>query len=219
MSHHPSFDWHNAQEYVEGLLPEEVRRLEAENRSGPGVPLQPTIGPSVAQLVDVMILAHAPTRVLEIGTSVGYSAIAIARALKRVGGQLITIENDPRLARSAQQNLEEAGLDNVVEVLVEDANDTIQRFTEPFGLILQDGNKDDYLQMLPRLVDLLTPRGLLVTDDVLFPVMEVPDSARRWQFAMGLYNEALQNRPELQTVWLPIGDGVAISVKLPPAAP
>ncbi len=208
-------DWHHAQEYVEGLLPEEVRRLEAESKDVAGVPLQPSIGPSVAQLVDVLILANRPTRVLEIGTSVGYAAIAIGRALQRVGGRLITVEIDPRLAESARQNLTEAGLDEVVEVRIEDANEAIAEITEPFGLILQDGNKDDYLQMLPRLVDLLTPHGLLITDDVLFPVMEVPDSAKRWQYALSLYNEALQNRPDLQTVWLPIGDGASVSVKVP----
>ena len=216
MTNRPSFDWDSAQEYVEGLLPEDVRRLEAENKGGTGIRLQPTIGPSVAQLVDVLILANRPGRVLEIGTSVGYSAIVMGRALRQVGGSLITVEIDPRLAESARANLSEAGLTDVVEALVEDANDTIARFTKPFDLVLQDGNKDDYLQMLPRLVDLLTPHGLLVTDDVLFPIMEVPESAKRWQYAMSLYNQALQHRPDLRTVWLPIGDGVSISVKVPP---
>jgi predicted O-methyltransferase YrrM len=215
MTDRPSYDWHNMQEYLEGLLPEDVRKLEAAGRGEAGLPLQPTIGPSVAQLVDVLILAVRPTRVLEIGTSVGYSAIAMGRALKRCGGALITVEIDPRLAEAARQNIEEADMTDVVETLVEDANETIARFTRPFDLILQDGNKDDYLQMLPRLVELLAPHGLLITDDVLFPVMEVPDSAKRWQYALSLYNEALQNQSELQTVWLPIGDGVAVSVKAP----
>jgi len=49
---------------------------------------------------------------------------------------------------------------------------------------------------------------------VLFPVMQIPEEAKRWQYALGLYNEALQNLPGVQTVWLPIGDGVAVSVKL-----
>jgi predicted O-methyltransferase YrrM len=166
--------------------------------------------------VDVLILAHRPNRVLEIGTSVGYSALAMGRALKRVGGSLMTIEIDPRLAEAARQNLNEAGLGDVAEVVIDDANHVIAGLNTPFGLILQDGNKDDYLQMLPRLIDLLEPHGLLITDDVLFPVMNLPDSAKRWQYAMSLYNEALQNRPDLQSVWLPIGDGVGVSVKVEP---
>ncbi|HUU85242.1 MAG TPA: class I SAM-dependent methyltransferase [Phycisphaerae bacterium] len=209
-----SYDWHSAQEYLESLLPEEVRRLEPERPPAPAQPLQPTIGPSAAQLVDILILAHRPRRVLEIGTSVGYSAIAIGRALQRVGGRLVTVEIDPRLAEAAEQNIAEAGMTDSIEVIIDDANQVIDRLEGPFGLILQDGDKDDYLAMLPRLVDLLEPHGLLVTDDLLFPVMNLPDSAKRWQYAMGLYNEALQNRRDLQTVWLPIGDGVAVSVKV-----
>ena len=211
-----SYDWHNAQEYLESLLPEEVRRLEPESTPEPAQPLQPTIGPSAAQLVDVLILAHRPGRVLEIGTSVGYSAIAMGRALQRVGGTLVTVEIDPRLAEAARHNVAEAGLANTVEVIIDDANQVITGLDEHFGLILQDGNKDDYLEMLPRLVELLEPHGLLITDDLLFPVMNLPDSAKRWQYAMSLYNEALQHRPDLQTVWLPIGDGVAVSVKVEP---
>ena len=68
--------------------------------------------------------------------------------------------------------------------------------------------------MLPRLIDLLEPHGLLITDDVLFPVMELPESVKRWQQAMRIYNRTLQTSPELETVWLPIGDGVAVSVKV-----
>jgi len=219
MSDRPLYDWNEAQEYLKGLLPQESSKLEGVSQAD-ATPTQPTIGPWAAQLVDVLIFALRPDRVLEIGTSTGYSAIAMGQALQRVGksdpplAALTTIEIDPRLAETARRNIAEAGLTDVIDVVIDDANEVITHLPGPFGLILQDGNKDDYLQMLPRLVELLKPYGLLVTDDVLFPVMEIPNASRRWQYALGLYNEALQARPELQTVWLPIGDGVAISVKL-----
>lgn len=213
MPDRPSYDWHSAQEYLDGLLPDEIRELEAKARGAPDVPTQPTIGPSVAQLVDVLILATRPKHVLEIGTSVGYSAIAVGKALRQVGGRLTSIEIEPRLAESACENIRAAGLESVVEVVIDDANQVIDKLSGPFGLILQDGSKDDYLQMLPRLVELLEPHGLLVTDDVLFPVMDLPAEAKRYEYALSLYNEALQNEAELQTVWLPIGDGAAVSVK------
>ena len=213
MTDRPSYDWHNVQEYIEGLLPEDIRQLEADERMGPDVPTQPTIGPGVAQLVDVLILATRPKRVLEIGTSAGYSSIAMGKALKQVGGTLTTIEIDPRLARAAVENIADAGLADVVEVVIDDANEVIANITGPFGLILQDGSKDDYLRMLPRLLELLEPHGILVTDDVLFPVMDLPEEVKPYQYALRLYNGALQDHEELQTAWLPIGDGAAISVK------
>jgi caffeoyl-CoA O-methyltransferase len=214
MTQGPSYDWHNAQEYLEGLLPEDIRGLETERKRGTALPIQPSIGPSVAQLVDILILATRPKRVLEIGTSTGYSAIAMGRALKQAGGRLTTIEIEPRLAEVARENILDAGLEGVVEVVIDDANLVLEEVPGPFGLILQDGDKDDYLKMLPHLVERLEPHGLLVTDDVLFPVMDLPDDARRHQYAMSLYNESLQNRADLQTVWLPVGDGVAVSVKV-----
>jgi caffeoyl-CoA O-methyltransferase len=213
MTQRPSYDWHNAQEYLEGLLPDDIRGLETERKRAAALPIQPSIGPSVAQLVDILILATRPKRVLEIGTSTGYSAIAMGRALKQTGGRLTTIEIEPRLAEVARENILDAGLEGVVEVVIDDANLVLDDVPGPFGLILQDGNKDDYLKMLPPLVERLEPHGLLVTDDVLFPVMDLPDDARRYQYAMSLYNESLQNRADLQTVWLPVGDGVAVSVK------
>ncbi len=214
MSQESSYDWHSALDYLEGLLPDDVRRLERGCKSASAASHEPTIGPSVAQLVAVLVLATRPQKVLEIGTAAGYSAIAIGRALMQTGGRMTTIEIDADLAESARGNISEAGLGDVVEVLRADANETITKSSGSFDLILQDGSKDDYLQMLPRLIDLLELNGLLITDDVLFPVMDLPEPIKRWQHTMRIYNGALQTCPDLQTVWLPIGDGVAISVKV-----
>ena len=82
---------------------------------------------------------------------------------------------------------------------------------EVFALIGPTGaGKTTFL----RLIDLLEPHGALVADDVLFPVMALPEGLKRWQEVLAQYNQALRDHPALQTVWLPIGDGVAVSVKL-----
>jgi caffeoyl-CoA O-methyltransferase len=214
VSEDSAYDWHSALDYLEGLLPDDVRELERGCRADAVSRREPTIGPSVAQLVAVLVLATRPKQVLEIGTAAGYSAIAIGRALLQTGGRLTTIEINAESAESARRNITDAGLTEVVEVLNENANETIARSVGPFSLILQDGSKDDYLQMLPRLIDLTEPNGLLITDDALFPVMDLPESVKRWQHTMRIYNRALQTCPELETVWLPVGDGVAVSVKV-----
>ena len=133
--------------------------------------------------------------------------------MKQIGGTLTTIEIDERSATIARENIKNAGLQDVIQVIVDDANEVLSDMNASFGLILQDGTKDDYLQMLPVLIKLLVPYGLLVTDDVLFPVLEVPVEERPYQYALTLYNAALQDHPDLQTVWLPVGDGVAISTQ------
>ena len=69
------------------------------------------------------------------------------------------------------------------------------------------------MTQLNRLIELLEPGGLLISDDVLFPVMTLLPSAENWRIAMLEYNQRLKSHPMLRTVWLSIGDGVAISVK------
>jgi caffeoyl-CoA O-methyltransferase len=208
------FEPNAAQRYLESLLPEQILRLDTPRP--PNIErVAPTIGPAAAQLLTVLIHATRPRHALEIGTCLGYAAVAIGRALQQLGtGTLTTIEIDPRLADAARQNLAHAGLSDNVEVITGDANRVIAELSGPFDLILQDGHKPDYVPMLPRFVELLAPHGLLVTDDVLFPVMDLPQSARPAQATLRAYNDALRDHPDLHTTWLPIGDGVTVSVKL-----
>ncbi len=208
------FEWKTAQQYLSGLLPEGIHELSAPVPSAvEGT--RPTVGPSAAQLLTVLIHATRPRRALEIGTCAGYSAIAMGRALRHVDGNLTTIEIDPRLADAARKNVTDADLSEVVDVITGDANEVIADIAGPFGLILQDGHKPDYVRMLPRLVELLAPGGLLLSDDVLFPIMDLPERAKPFQDAIREYNEALKSCPDLQTTWLPMGDGVSVSVKMP----
>lgn len=206
----PSFEMRKAIEYIESLAG--VGPILATPQ--PLLRLQPSVGSIAARLLESLILAARATRVLEIGTSIGYAAVAMGNAARRIGGSVLTVEKNPAIAAVARANIDAAGLGEVVDLRVEDANALLPDLAGPFGLILQDGAKVDYLPMLPRLVDLLPPGGVLVSDDVLFPVMDLPESVRAWQEAIGEYNAALRARPDLHTVWLPVGDGIAVSVKV-----
>jgi predicted O-methyltransferase YrrM len=178
-----------------------------------GQRIQPTVGKDAASLLDLLVRLRRPQRILEIGTSYGYAACALGLAARDYGGKATTIEINPALADAAKKNVAALGLTETVCVITGDAKEIVTTFREPFGLILQDGGKMDYLPLLDRLVNLLEPGGLLITDDILFPVMDIPESARAWQIAMAEYNIALGKRKDLRTVWLPMGDGVAVSIK------
>jgi predicted O-methyltransferase YrrM len=202
-----------ALDYIESLQAD-PGRLAVEDLDDETVRIQPTIGPIAAGVVDLLVRAGRITRILEVGTSLGYSACALGRAARAHGGSVLTIEIDERIAGIARENVAAAGLDDTVRVLVADAKTAVREMIGPFGLILQDGHKDDYLPMLDRLVELLGPGGYLVSDDVLFPVMDLPARAEGWGRAIERYNQALKGRADLRTVWLPIGDGVAVSVRI-----
>ncbi len=210
----PSFDHQKALNYISELLPA-VESLKIDGNKLYSIPVQPTVGFEAAALLDVLVRSLRPQHILEIGTSYGFSACVLGRAAKSYGGTVVTLEINETLANIARQNVEAANLQDTVEVRAVDATIALQEKMDSFGVIIQDGHKNNYTILLNRLVELLEPGGLLISDDVLFPVMTLPPSAESRRTAMLEYNQKLKSHPMLRTVWLPIGDGVAISVKTP----
>jgi predicted O-methyltransferase YrrM len=178
----------------------------------------PLVDAEVGALLRVLALSIGAKRILEIGTAIGYSGIWLAGALPP-GGMLFTMEKDPERARTARANFERAGVADRVGILVGDAQVTISKVAGPFDLIFQDGSKPLYVTLLDRLVGLLRPGGLLVTDNVLWDGEVVPGFIERPQRdssdtkAIAEYNERLNAHPQLITATVPLRDGVAISVK------
>lgn len=178
----------------------------------------PLVDPEVGALLHVLTLAIGSRRALEIGTAIGYSGTWIARALPQ-GGMLITVELDPKRAARAKANFARAGVGERTSVMIGDAAVLLAKVQGPFDLIFQDGDKRQYESLLDRLTALLRPGGLLVTDNVLWdgevvpgyvnpPLRNPTDTA-----AIAAYNARLSRSPHLKTVWLPLRDGIAVSLK------
>ena len=193
--------------------------LEEVARAGEAAQL-PLIDAEVGGLLRVLAISIGATRILEIGTAIGYSGIWLAGALPP-GGMLMTMEMSEERAREARDNFARAGLADRVSVLVGDANLKLAKVSGPFDLIFQDGDKQLYSPMLDRLVALLRPRGLLVTDNVLWDGEVAPgfiDTPRRPAAdtrAVAEYNVRVAAHPDLTTTIVPLRDGVSISVKKP----
>jgi predicted O-methyltransferase YrrM len=179
----------------------------------------PLVDAEVGALLRVLATAVGARKILEIGTAVGYSGIWLAGALP-AGGMLMTMEMDSERAKEAQENFARAGLSDRVSVIVGDAQRTVAKVSGPFDLIFQDGDKKLYTPLLDRLVSLLSPGGLLVTDNVLWDGKVVPGFAKSAPDddntgAIREYNERLAAHPALLTTVIPLRDGVSISVKRP----
>ena len=178
----------------------------------------PLIDAEVGALLRVLATTAGAARVLEIGTAIGYSGIWLAGALPP-DGLLISMELNPDRAKVALGNFGRAGLADRVQVVVGDAQQTLLSVRGPFDLIFQDGDKRQYVPLLERLVDLLRPGGLLVTDNVLWNGEVVPGFAAAPHRdpndarAIADYNVRLSAHPQLMTAIVPLRDGVAISVK------
>ena len=178
----------------------------------------PIIDATVGRFLETVVLATGARQVLEVGTANGYSALWLARSLP-AGGRLISIEIDPERAANARGNIEEAGLSDRVIVMVGDAARMVHKVAGPFDLIFNDGDKQQYGPLLDRLVALLRPGGVLLTDNVLWdgevvpglvtPPRRPPDATA----AIAAHNQRLAADSRLVTSFLPVRDGVALSVK------
>jgi len=195
------------------VLRELARAAEDENL--------PLVDAETGALLRVLARAIGATRMLEIGTAIGYSGIWLAGALP-ANGMLITMEVKEDRARRARENFARAGLATRATVIVGHAERMLAKVSGPFDLIFQDGDKPDYVTMLDRLVALLRPGGLLVTDNVLWSGEIIPGFVTKPKHpaadtdAIAEYNRRITTHPELLTSIVPLRDGLAISVKRHP---
>ena len=178
----------------------------------------PLVDAEVGALLQVLARAAGARRILEIGTAIGYSGIWLARALPP-DGMLLTLEMNAERAREARANFERAGVADRTSVIVGDAMRFLHKVAGPFDLIFQDGDKALYTPMLDALVEHLRPGGVLVTDNVLWDgeVVEgfvpMPRHDAVSTAAIRTYNARLAAEERLLTTFLPMGDGVALSVR------
>ena len=180
----------------------------------------PIVHPETGRLLQLLVIAIGARRVLEIGTSIGYSAVWMARALP-ADGLLITFEREHDLAMEARANFARAGVANLANVMVGDAARLVAKVAGPFDLIFQDGDKLLYEPLLDRLLALLRPGGLLVADNALWRGEVVPGYVARPHHpadttrALAAYNQRLAADPRVLGLVLPLGDGISIAVKRP----
>ena len=160
------------------------------------------ITPGTGQLLAVLVRATRARRILEIGTSNGYSTIWLAWAARDTGGHVTTIERAADKAAMARANLERAGLADRVALREGVALDVLAGLAGPYDLIFLDADRPNYLAYLDLLLPLLRPGGLLVTDNVVSHAHELQEFLPR-----------LQSHPGLETVTVPLGNGQALTVK------
>jgi predicted O-methyltransferase YrrM len=205
------------QDYLSSLSRIPHPEIDVVRRSGDAQGL-PIVDGRTGALLHTLVRGSGARRVLEIGTAIGYSTLWMATALPE-NGQLITLERDRARATEARQHFEAAGLGERITVMIGDAAQYLHKVAGPFDLIFQDGDKASYVTMLDRLVALLRPAGLLITDNVLWSGEVVPGFITEPQrdpadtAAIATYNQMLAAHQELYTTFLPVGDGVALSVK------
>ncbi|MGH7152176.1 MAG: O-methyltransferase, partial [Planctomycetota bacterium] len=114
------------------------------------------------RLLRLLTEAIGAKKVVEVGTSNGYSAIWICLGLRSTGGRLFTHEIDPERAVLARENFRRAGVEELVILVEGDAHETVKRLEGPIDLLFLDADKPGYLDYLGKLLPLVRPGGLVL---------------------------------------------------------
>jgi predicted O-methyltransferase YrrM len=165
------------------------------------------VGPEVGAFLHALVLAKRPRRILEVGTSYGYSTLFLADAAQAVGATLITLELAANKQAYSREQIARAGLSGAVDFRLGDALDAIHADPGPFDLVLLDIWKELYVPCLEALYPKLPPEGIIAADNMIEPAMARPD--------VRAYRAAVKAKPDLQTALLPIGSGIELSVRWP----
>lgn len=130
--------------------------------------------PDSAALIALLVRTKQARKVLEVGTSNGYSTLWLADAVRDTGGSLRTLEIDKARKKAARQNLREAKLEDFVRMEVCDAGEFLRDYPKYFDVVLLDADRSQYTAYWPHLQRILTkPGSLLVVDNVLSHADEV----------------------------------------------
>lgn len=182
----------------------------------------PIIRKETKEWLKTMLLLKKPYRILEVGTAVGFSASYMSLYMPE-GAHITTIEKwEPRI-KQAKINFERANVTDKVTLLEGDAADILEELVkqkQSFDFIFMDAAKGQYIHFLPNVIALLEKDGMLISDNVLQDG-EVLDSRyvverrnRTIHSRMREYLYELKNNNKLETSIIPLGDGVALSVKV-----
>ncbi len=169
------------------------------------------VGRLEGRFLELLVFSGQATRVLEIGTFTGYSAIAMAAGLPP-GGSIISLEVDPHHAVMARGNIAAAGLEGSISVIEGPALQSLEQLQGPFDLVFIDADKVSYDAYYEGVLPKLAPHGIIVVDNTLQGgrVLARAEQPNQAAFALRAFNEKVVNDPRVVCVLTTIRDGVTL---------
>ena len=209
------FDHDGLDLYVQRLFAREddvLRRVRARaDRAGmPRIQLPP----ATARVLQVLVRAVGARRIAEVGTLAGYSAIWMARALPE-DGELVTIEINPEHAAMARLSLEDAGVEDRVDVRVGNAAELLAALgpDASFDVVFLDADKERYTQYMEEAARLLRRGGLLVVDNAFWKGWVLDPGCDELAAILNRFNETVSADPRFDATIVPVGDGLLVAVR------
>lgn len=203
--------------FINSLETENNEILEAIEREALDTRV-PIIRKEMQSFLKVLLSIQKPMCILEVGTAVGFSALLMSEYAPEEC-RITTIENYGKRIPIARENFRRAGKETQITLLEGDAMEVLPTLEEPYDFIFMDAAKGQYIHYMPEVLRLLKPGGMLVSDNVMQDgtIIEsrfaVERRDRTIHARMREYLYELKHNRELLTCLLPLGDGVAVSVK------
>jgi caffeoyl-CoA O-methyltransferase len=179
----------------------------------------PIVSWETGRLLAVLVAALRPSRVIEVGTAIGYSTLHMAQAIG--DGRIVTLERDPDRIAQARAFWSRAAVDDRIELIEGDATETLQTLEGPFDMAFVDATKQEYADYLQLVEPKLSPHALVAIDNTLMAgEVALPEDAETfWSpenlaMARALNAELMGSDRWLATV-LPVGDGVTLMTRRP----
>jgi len=210
---------------VEERLVDYLHSLETENSEileqieqealNDGVPI---IRKEMQSFLKVLLRIKKPLRILEVGAAVGFSAILMSEYAPE-DCRITTIENYDKRIPIARNNFKRAEKEERITLIEGDAMEVLQKLEGPYDFVFMDAAKGQYIAYLPEVLRILSPEGILVSDNVLQngEIIEsrfvVERRDRTIHSRMREYLYTLKHHEALETSVIPLGDGVALSIK------
>jgi predicted O-methyltransferase YrrM len=161
------------------------------------------VAPAEGEYLSGLVKKLQAKRVLEIGTSNGYSGIWFVLGLRETGGKLITLDLDEGRRSLALKNFKATGVDDIIDSRLGDALKTIPTLQGPFEIVFIDAWKPDYKKYLDLVLPMVPSGGVIVAHNVESHPQEMPD-----------FLEAIKTSPQLRTEWVKVGpSGLSLSWK------
>lgn len=207
--------------YIHSLdkdLPDKLKNIEKEALADE----VPIIKKSTQGLLRFLVNSKRPKRILEVGCAVGFSAILMSEYMPE-GCTITTIEKVPQRINKALENFKYAEKEDKIQLIAGDATDILKNLVkenQTYDMIFMDAAKGQYLNFFQDIIQLLECDGLLISDnvlqdgDIIQSRYAIKKRNRTIHGRMRDYLYLLTHHEELDTVVLPVGDGITLSTKL-----
>ena len=171
----------------------------------------PIADPEVAQIERILVRALRPKHIVEVGTNIGYSVIVMGR---ECGGDAVieTIEIDRGILATAKGFVAEAALQCEVQFHEGAALEVLPRLSGPFDFVFIDCVKSEYEQYLDQLLPKLARGAVIVCDNLLWGGKVAAGVRDASTDGLRAFNRRIMSDPRLESIILPLGDGVGLSV-------